>query len=81
MSTPTPWAMMLADTMKREREILATRPGWATCGVCRAYAERRRAKLAPALGDKVQAEGRPVPDVVDEYMGKVHQRHLDGLPI
>lgn len=71
----------LAAIHRVQRYAEVTRPVWSTCPQCRAYADRRRDRIAGDLADKAMAEGREAHVVVDEFMDKVHQRHLDGLPI
>lgn len=54
---------------------------WKSCYSCRDYAEHRRDALAEPLADKAIREGRPVVEVVDEFMMAAHDRHLAGTSL
>lgn len=54
---------------------------WKSCYTCRDYSVTQRERIAVPLANKARREGRPVIEVVDEFMWAAHQRHLDGQPL
>jgi hypothetical protein len=61
--------------------VRAVADAWKSCYSCGDYREHRRESLAQPLADKARREGRDVIEVVDEFMGAAHERHLSGTPL
>jgi hypothetical protein len=53
-------------------------PLWGSCYTCRDYSENRREVIAGPLAEKATREGRPVVEVVDEFMMAAHRRHMSS---
>ena len=54
---------------------------YRTCQTCIEYAEVRRPVIVPALVDRSVETGETSEQILDRFMGGVHERHLSGLPI
>ena len=54
---------------------------YTTCTTCITYAEGRQSVLAQALADQCAATDETSQEILDRYMGGVHDRHLSGLSL
>jgi hypothetical protein len=54
---------------------------YRNCPDCIAYGEARMTVVVPAMAERRAETGETSQQILDRYMGGVHQRHLAGLPI
>lgn len=56
-------------------------PAYEDCATCHEYGQRRMTALLPHLAAKRDREGLTSLQVLDDYMDRVHDRHLSGLTL
>jgi hypothetical protein len=54
---------------------------YQTCTDCIDYMEARHAVIVPALAERREETGETAQQILDRYMGGVHDRLLAGFPI
>ena len=54
---------------------------YVNCATCITYAEGRTTVLPQALADERAKTGETSREILDRYMGAVHERHLSGLSL
>lgn len=60
---------------------MSGRHDYRVCPACIGYAQVRQPVIVPAMAARAQVTGETTIEILDRFMGGVHDRHLAGLPI